>query len=170
MFYNEITSFCENLDGIRVFIDSLEPVLLEKIKENYKKDAEDLKVLQLALSEVASEKDEKKIILSEEGKQKIRENFDGDIIIDKSEDGEGVSFSVNGNDGERFENAMKNLAKLEQQKMLLYKSALMSIISTVECFIADILKVYFNEYKHEITSTLISKKDKQFTMDELESF
>lgn len=170
MFYSEITSFYENLDGIRAFIDSLEPVLIEKIEENFKRDAEDLRVLQLALSEAASENDDKKNILSEEGKRKIKENFDGDIVIGKAEDGEGVTLKVNGNGAERFEKAMKNLSKLEQQKMLLYKSTLMSIISAVEGFLADILKAYFNEYKHEITSTLISKKDKQFTMDELESF
>jgi hypothetical protein len=45
MFKSEINSFVQNMDVIRGYINSVEPVLLEKCSENFKKDAEDLSVL-----------------------------------------------------------------------------------------------------------------------------
>lgn len=170
MFYNEIQSFHENLDTIREFIYSLEPVLLQKIDENFKNDVDDLRVLQLILSESNPDNDDNNFKLSEEAKRKIRDNFDGEIIIKQNEDGNGFHLKVNGNGGKRFNKAMLNLRKFNEEKMLLYKSSLMNIISTVECFLSDILQKYLKKYKQEITSVLILKKDKQFTMDELESF
>ncbi len=169
MFNDEIISFRNNLEVIKGFIDFLEPVLLDKIKEDLTKDSEDLIALRLLFNEMDLDNDSE-FKLTEEAKQKIKENFDGDIIIESSEDSEGYSLSVSGNGGDRFDKAMSNLGKLNQQKMLLYKSTLMNIISTVECFLGDVLRVYFNEYKNEISPALILKKDKQFTMDELESF
>ncbi|HHY22771.1 MAG TPA: hypothetical protein GX527_00815 [Clostridiaceae bacterium] len=170
MFKSEINSFVQNMDVIRGYINSVEPVLLEKCSENFKKDAEDLSVLLLLFNDSRLNDGESDFELSEEAKNKIKENFDGEIIIEPCDDGEGCNLKVNGSGGDRFAKAMENLAKHENQKMLLYKSSLMSIISTVECFILDFLKSYFQQYNHEITSTLISKKDKHFTLDELESF
>lgn len=170
MFKEEIKSLINNMDTIRAFINSVEPVLIEKISENLKRDADDISALLLLFNDINLNDGENDFKLSEEAKSKIKENFDGDIIIEPSIDGKESILKVNGPGGKRFSKAMNNLTKLENQKNLLYKSSLMSIISTVECFFLDLLKSYFIQYPYEITSALISKKDKCFTFDEIISF
>lgn len=171
MFYKESKDFVSNMKAIREFIDLVEPVFIQKRKDHMKNEAKDLSILMLALSDpLLSNIEDGKFQLSEDSKQKIRDNFDGEIVIEKSEDGHGVKVSVNGNGAERFDNAVSMLGEIEKQTSILYKSSLMNIISTVECHFSNLIMSYYKVNTKEITSGLISKKDKHFTLEELESF
>lgn len=170
MLENEIKSFIQNMNTVRAYIDSVEPVLIEKISENLERDQDDLSALLLLFSDPSFNDDDFGLDLTEQAKEKIRENFGGDIIVEHSDDSDGCEIRVIGPGGIRFAKAMEKFTQLENQKKLLYKSSLMSIVSTVECFLLDLLQAYFSKYHNELTSSLISKKDKHFTLDELEAF
>ncbi len=170
MFKSEITRFNQNMDTIRGYIDSVEPVLLEKISENLKKDAEDLSALILLFNEPIFNDEECSIDISDEIKEKVKQKFGGDIVVEPADNELGCTLNVIGPGGKRFTRAISKFYKLENQKILLYRSSLMSIVSTVECFFLDLLQVYFKEYPFEITPALISKKDKHFTLEEIEAF
>ena len=52
----------------------------------------------------------------------------------------------------------------------MYKSILVNLISNIECFLGDILRKYFTVYKGEVEGKLLDKKDKIYTIHELEEF
>ena len=169
MFSEEIHDFTNSMDAIRGFVDSLEPVLIKRIDENFEANSENLGILLLALQDLSSTtEDSQSFSLPEETKKKIKEDFKGDFefIIENGN----INIKTVGEDAFKFGIAINTYKTLNQQKKLLYKSSLMSIISTVEGFLASMLHKYFKTYSTEISPALIIKKDKQFSLSELESF
>lgn len=165
MFENEIKKLNNNLDAIKGFINLVDPVLEERREENFKRDKDDLELLEIMLSSFIDDEETK---ISDEAKKRIEENFEGKFSIEKYD--KGFKLSVSGKGGERFGKAMQRIREISEQKRLLYKSCLMNIISASECFLADLLKTYFKEYPQAMKMTLIKGDDKFFSYDNLTSF
>lgn len=101
-------------------------------------------------------------------KKEIQKNFFGKIDVYKNEKGWGISTS--GEDTDIIANAMTNIKMMNMQLELIYKSILVNSVSTVECYLGNLLKKYFVMYKGEIVGKLIEEKDKIYTIHELEEF
>lgn len=104
----------------------------------------------------------------EQVKLEVKDFFIGDIDISREE--EEWVISTSGEDTEKFNNAATNMDILNKQIELMYKSILVNLISNIECFLGDVLRKYFTVYKGEVAGKLLEKKDKIYTIHELEEF
>ncbi len=169
MFTNEITEFTMSLDALDSYSEYIEPLVWENVKKRFEKEAvvmEALKITFHKLGELPEDATKEDI---ECVKKEVRPFFAGEIDVEYSEDDWKIIFT-SGEDGERLDNAATNMEILNRQIELMYKSILINLVSTAECFVGDVLKKYFSQYKGEIVGKLINEQDKIYTIHELEEF
>jgi len=168
MFTKEISEITMSLDALRDFSEYVEPLVLEKIEKQFQSEFKAMKSVGIAfeiLNKLPHDATDEEI---NNAKQEIKKYFLEEIEINKEEDGWGIS--TTGKDSDIITNAMTNMKMLDKQLILMYKSILVNLISTVECYFGNVLKRYFIEYKGEIIGKLIETKDKVYTINELEMF
>lgn len=168
MFTKEISEITMSLDALRDFSEYVEPLVLEKIEKQFQSEFKAMKSVGIAfeiLNKLPHDASDEEI---NNAKQEIKKYFLEEIEINKEEEGWGIS--TTGKDSDIITNAMTNMKMLDKQLILMYKSILVNLISTVECYLGNVLKRYFLEYKGEIIGKLIESKDKVYTINELEMF
>ncbi|QDU55843.1 hypothetical protein [Aeoliella mucimassa] len=117
----------------------------------------------LAISSLASED----LQLDEEFKSKLTSEFDGDIHIEVSEDGDhqkSAKISIDGPGEHAFDELMKKLTKRSYQTGLLYQNSLISLVSSAEWFLSQLLHLFFEKYPDAAQVS-----DKQLPLKELQT-
>ena len=160
MFTKQIYSFAQTLDGLRSFVDLVDPFLDKKGREATKKHAGNLTPLILGFAKTDPDL-LKQIGLTEARLQKL---FKGNIKIKKGKGGDGplFSISVSGPQGRAFDTAMSEISAARERISLLYQNSLISLVSAVECFLSQIIHTYFGTVPEAM-----SDRDKVFSFDDL---
>lgn len=163
MFSDYIESFARTLDGLRSFIDLVQPFLDKKGREARKRGAGNLAPLILGFAQ-DNPSLLKKLGLTE---SQLRKTFDGDIKIKKGKGGEEplFSISVSGPQSRAFDESMIEITRASQRISLLYQNSLISLISAVECFLSQIIHKYYY-----VVPDALSNKDKVLSFDDLKNF
>lgn len=154
------------IDNLREFTVIVEPVLHAHRKVLVSKHAKDLLPLMLVMKEADPERF-KKLGVSKEARAKMAKMAAEvvEVTREKKKKGRSFSFRVLGEHGPRFEAAMKEIRKGEFSLQLLYKSVLISLISTVEWFLSRLIHAYYAQFPG-----LIDTSDKNFTLADLKKF
>jgi len=134
-----IKQFAENLEGLREFVEVIEPVLQERRERLMESNASNLLPLILALTQIGPDSEP----LDPQLLEKARSRFDGEISIDLSDDAKAATISVKGPGFHRFHEAMKGLEKAGYHTDLLYQNSLSALVSATEWFLSQILRWIF---------------------------
>lgn len=163
MFTEHIATFARTLDGLRSFVDVLQPFLVKKDRQAWKEHAIDLAPLLLGFAK--SDPSLLKTLGLKEAQ--IRKSFDGDIEIGKVRAGEQMSFSIkiSGPQSQQVERAISEIGQAKERVSLLYQNSLISLISAVECLLSQIIHTYY-----DAVPAGMSSKDKVFSFDDLKNF
>nr|WP_288833215.1 hypothetical protein [uncultured Flavobacterium sp.] len=155
-----ITQFKDNIEGLRDFVDLVEPFLKEKESETIKSEKDNLLPILAALNEL-----DENFSLTEEMKKSINDRV-GKITTTEvdSEDGKSIKINFEKTDS-NIEKALNKMLKSNLQKELLYKSSLMSLASTAEWFTYQLFHNYYSLYPYPL-----EHKDKFFSLDDLKEF
>lgn len=163
MFSRHIQMFADTLDGLRSFVNLVQPFLDKKGREAQKKHAGNLIPLILGFA-----KTDPSLLKSLDFKEsRLRQSFDGDIEIKKGKEGNKPSFSVRvtGPQKHGFDTAISEIVQAKERVSLLYQNSLISLISAVECLMSQIIHTYYN-----VVPAAMSDKDKVFSFDDLKNF
>jgi hypothetical protein len=179
MFEKHIRDFNENILGLREFIDLIDPFLKEKRKEHEehvsplifsgllkmalaqkeKLDTDDISKFEELQADI-----ENKII--EKYKQPIEILLEEhDESIGESEKESGFKLMIKTQNNPEIRSHIENTHKTNNHIELLYKNALISLMSSVEWFFSQILHYYYNKYPE---SAGIQKKT--MSLSELKTF
>ncbi|MGA9996678.1 MAG: hypothetical protein WBP93_14770 [Pyrinomonadaceae bacterium] len=173
MLKDMILSYVENIDALRDFADSIKLLLEEHTTRILNtKEPELIKrveKLQSVLGSMPQEKRDELIgkSLDTEPDKELREllGFDFTLQRKKDETGKGhIEFGLSLNIVEASDNIQQIYFKTEKQKELLYKSSLITLTSTVELFLSQLLHFYFEQFPGAVGSDV-----KFFSLDELKS-
>lgn len=170
MFKDFITEFHENIEGLREFVELIGPFLDEHQAKVRKSQSKTLLPLQLAVLKHSIVDESKNPEVYEEIDTLLKESFDGEIEVETNSDGESDSpksflLKINSDKKSDINYAIKEIEKSEGLKTRLYRSSLLSLLSTVEWFYSQILHYYYDQHPE---SAGISGKT--LTLDELKSF
>ena len=163
MFAKHIRTFADTLDGLRAFVDLVQPFLDKKSREASKKHAPNLVPLLLGMAK--TNPDILKSLKLDE--TQLRESFDGNIKVEQGKGGDQPSFTiqVSGPQSSDFDQAMAEVGQAKERVSLLYQNSLISLISAVECFLSQIIHTYY-----DAVPDAMSDKDKVFSFDDLSNF
>jgi len=159
MFTKFISEFEDNIQGLRDFVQLINPILEEHQKKIEKESAIYLKPIELAIQRHLEED----VFEKEKLDVKFKEIFEGDIKVEIDEE-KNISFSING-DSTSIDEAFAKMGKTQFQKEQLYKSSFISLLSSVEWFYSQILHFHYEKYPD---SASINKKS--ITLDDLKTF
>jgi hypothetical protein len=170
MFAEQIKSFSQNLNNLRDFVEMVSSFLDEKNQQEIKDNAEALLPLMLAMHKLHPEDsplDEDEISKIE---KKIGSGFKISLIDDgkkeeKESGGKGIQFKVEGDGNKKFSDAMKVFRADHHRKTALYCNSLISLVSSVEWFLAQLIHKHYKE-----NPGIVGSKEKQFSLDELAAF
>lgn len=168
MFKQQIFSFSENLENLRDFVDTVSAFLSEKQEEDLKKNAINFAPFVLAMHQL----DPDEFKLDNQTILKIEREFGSKIetIVIEEKDGEiskkGVSFKLESDAHKKFISAMKSYkANEHHRREALYGNALISLISSVEWFLSQLIHKHYKENPGMIGTT-----EKQFSLGDLSNF
>jgi hypothetical protein len=170
MFAEQIKSFSQNLNNLRDFVEMVSSFLDEKNQQEIKDNAEALLPLMLAMHKLHPEDsplDDDEISKIE---KKIGSGFKISLIDDgkkeeKESGGKGIQFKVEGDGNKKFSDAMKVFRADHHRKTALYCNSLISLVSSVEWFLAQLIHKHYKE-----NPGIVGSKEKQFSLDELAAF
>lgn len=160
-----IEQFSDNLDQIREFIDVLEPLLATKKNEQIKKDAKYIIPLMLAIAD----NEEVDLDIDDDFKEKLKLSTSKEIkIINDEKDGKKASKIVfkDTKTVKEFNLAVKNFKSTIENPKILYKSALISLISSVEWHFSNIFHYHYSK-EPEVFPL---KSEKKFSYSQLKDF
>lgn len=155
-----VSQFGENLAALRDFVELIEPVLSSRQKTVMKERASHLAPLMCALHEM--DPDNFPEPLSADAMSRA---YGSDIrveVIRDSDEPSPVSLRLHGNDAP-FRSAVKELTRSGQHMTLLYRNALVSLVSYVEWFVSRILHEHYDVHPGALES------DRCLSLKELES-
>jgi hypothetical protein len=170
-----ILEYVESIDALRDFVDSLK-LRLEEHANRVVNAAEEpylterVEKLQAVLGDM--EKEKRNTLLSKplteiESNEELKEllGFQYTLQMKKDEKGNNyMEFGVPLNVNEASEPIRQLLFKTEEQKALLYKSSLITLTSTVELFLSQLLHFYFDRFPDAVGADT-----KFFSLDDLKS-
>lgn len=141
---NALRKFAQNLEDLRDFVDLLAPVLTGRQESQFKQDAQYLAPLALVIHELNLD-----FMPADEGlRTRLQNTYEDKIEITR--DGQGsdqkLNFKVKGDLAKPFSEAMKRMAKGKEQIALLYRSALISLVSAAEWYLSQLLHTYFDRF------------------------
>ena len=160
MFAKEVVEFSRNLESLRDFVELVDAHLEEKNLDDIKSDPMSFAPLMLLMHK----QHPNKFQLEEELIDKIRERFGSEIdfIEEESESGKEIELKLNDEGQKRFSTAMAKLSKSQKRQSSLYQSSLVTIISYVEWFLAQLIHRYYDKNPKSI-----GLKDKQLSLNDL---
>jgi len=170
MFAEQIMAFSQNLNNLRDFVEMVSSFLDEKSHEEIKDNAEALLPLMLAMHKLHPDESD----LDEGDISKIEKKIGSGIKVslideDESENGDpivkGAKFKIEGDGDKKFSEAMKVLRADHDRKTALYCNSLISLVSSVEWFLAQLIHKHYKE-----NPGIVGSKEKQFSLDELAAF
>lgn len=162
MYDNIISAFWKNLESLRDFVDVVSGFLDERSKEDLSTDPDALIPLAIALSELKLDDP-----LDKKQKNKLLRLYGGDIQdikaenADKNKDGS-IKITLKSKNPERYQKVFDSISKSSARRGQLYQSALISLISTVENFVAQLAHKHFND-----NPNAIGIKEKTLSLDDL---
>lgn len=161
MFKKEILEFSFNLESLREFVELVDTHLKDKSLEEMKEDPMSFAPLILVMNKTHPEK----FPLKEEIKSKLINSLSGELEVtsEKSnEDRTTFTLNVNNNDSSKIKASMDKISKKQKRSSSLYQSALISVISYVEWFLAQLIHSYYRS-----NPNAIGIKDKQLSLNDL---
>lgn len=153
-----ITNFSKNLEALREFLLLVKSFLEKQSADFQQAKALDLIPLRFAIAEVNPSP---QMAISEEEAKRLREQFGSDFNVIKTEE-KTVTIQVPGEAGARFQSAIKVLSGASAHQTLLYRNCLISLVSSAEWFLSQIVTQYFQAFP-EAAGT----KDKSITLEDL---
>lgn len=162
MYDNIISTFWKNLEALRDFVDVVSGFLDEKTDKDLSTDPEALIPLAIAMSELKLSEP-----LDKKKKRELLKLCGGDIQDIKAEDEEtskdgSVKISFKSKNPKRYQDVFDSISKSSARRNQLYQSALISLISTVENFVAQLAHKHFND-----NPNAIGIKEKTLSLDDL---
>ena len=163
MFKKEIREFCRNLESLRDFINLVDAHLTEKTKDEISSDPSGFVPLLIMLSKQFPEQ----FGLENEKIEKAKKLFGHEIDIMEEDDDDGTKYSFDMSDDaqHKFSFAMNKLSKNQDRKSSLYQSSLVTVISYVEWFLAQIIHKFYDK-----NPNAVGLKDKQISLEDLYNF
>lgn len=172
--YNELLEkFKNSIEGLRDFVDLIQPMLNEYLKKEFEKHNKAFEPLALA-RQIELETDDKK---KSELQERLKEIFDGEINVsveddlkenesDEKTEGENKKFSfIIKGDTTKIDEAFQFSVKSNEQRNLLYVNSLISLLSSAEWFYSQLLHFFYDK-----NPNAAGIKKKTLTLDELKSF
>lgn len=153
-----MVNLARNLDGLREFLTVVK-TFLEKEAMDYQ-ESRSRELIPLALAMSASGKDPD-LALSEERELELRKAFGAEFQLTKTADG-GVRIEIPGEANKRFADAIKGLSANSSHQTLLYRNCLISLISSAEWFLSQVLSQFFKAYPDAA-----GIRDKTLTLEDL---
>jgi len=154
-----ITNFTENLEGLREFLTVVEAFLQKEASDYQTKRAVDLIPLAVGLSVAQNSPlpqfDEKEL-------SNLKRKFGAEFQVEPTEEG-GVKISVPGRARQRFNDALKGLSANSSHQELLYRNCLISLISSAEWFLSQVLRQFF-----EAIPDAAGIEEKALTLEDLQ--
>lgn len=163
MFAKEMESLADTLLGLREFVGLLHPFLREKAKATFRSRARELAPLGLAIAKTRPDL----VADIKPFEHMIARFFDGKVVVKKRRGGDasGLTISITGPGGFAFGKALHEVEAAERRIDLLYISSLISLISAVECFLAQVVYKYY-----DTVPGAVPDKDKLLSLEDLKSF
>jgi hypothetical protein len=174
MFAEQIMSFSQNLNNLRDFVQMVASFLDEKKQEEIKENAEALLPLMLAMHKLNPEEsplDEDEISKLEKKVgagfkvSLIEEDEENEATIEGKSEKKGIKFKLEGDGNSKFSEAMKVFGADQHRKTALYCNSLISLVSSVEWFLAQLIHKHYKE-----NPGIVGSKEKQFSLEELAAF
>lgn len=170
MFSKLLHQFNSNINGLREFVELIQPMLDEYHKSEREKY--DKAFLPLAIAHKIHLEDDEELKLKL--KEELNEMFDGEIEVttksldeednESEEDGKKLSFKVKG-DTSKIDDAFEFQVKSSEQKDLLYVNSFINLLSSAEWFYSQILHFFYDQHPNAA-----GVKKKTLTLEELKSF
>jgi hypothetical protein len=142
MFENEIRNYADNLDALREYVDSLQPVLLEHIKSTMLENASELAPLLEVFARIIPNPPQELL--------KAASTWDHEITIEEQPESESDrnmrSFSIQLADPAKsiaFDSAMETLNRKDQHIQLLLRNSLITLVSSAEWFLSQVIHGYY---------------------------
>ncbi|UOQ76678.1 hypothetical protein MUN84_19475 [Hymenobacter sp. 5516J-16] len=165
MFDKYISEFHESIEGLKEFVELINPFLSEYEEKVFDENADSLRPIVLAMLKNRANNEAEAIKYGEE----LKSIFDGEIeVVEKRSDkGDvlGTSFKFISGDSSNITSALDNIAKTTKQKEQLYKSSLISLLSSVEWFFSQILHFYYDKFPESA-----GIKNKTLKLEDIKSF
>lgn len=160
MFGKEILEFSRNLEGLRDFIELVDAHLEEKNMDALKEDPAAFAPLMLIMSKHYPDEFE----LDETKLERIKNRFGSNIefIEEEAESGKKFEIKLDEDGQKKFSSAMEKISKNQSRKSSLHQSSLVTIISYVEWFLAQLIHKYYDKHPDSI-----GLKDKQLSLNDL---
>lgn len=172
MYKELLDKFETSINGLRDFVDLIQPMLDEYHKNESEKHNKAFEPLALAKQIHIEEDADKKSQL----KERLKEVFDGEIEVtigDLEEEAESenseqenkkFAFKIKG-DTTKIDQAFQFSVKSDEQRNLLYVNSLISLLSSAEWFYSQLLHFFYDKNPH-----VAGIKKKTLTLEELKSF
>ena len=158
-FVGPMKNFTRNLSGLHEFLTLIQAFLDKEAKDWTHNNLTDLIPIQFALAELVPNPEE---VLPVDDKESLKGRFGAEFTVEKIEDG-GVRISIEGDAGKRVGDAIKGLSLNSRHKKLLYRNCLISLISSAEWFLSQVLRRFF-----EAHPDAASVKEKTLTLADLQ--
>jgi hypothetical protein len=158
MFQKEVVEFSENLESLRDFIELVDAHLNEKNKDLLGQSPIDFAPLMLFMKL----KHPENFDLDDDKVSKLIKEFGSEIEFIDNEEKKSTQIKLNQEGSTKFFAAMKRFSKTQKRKLSLYQSSLVTIISYVEWFLAQLIHRYYDK-----NPNAIGLKDKQLSLNDL---
>lgn len=157
---HSMRTFSENLLALRDFVKLVGSLLNERQAAFMKDRRKDFFPILAALPE------EKRREMPADDFEKLRQEFGAEVTVEMSQEGERYHLKISDvAAGKRLIEAIKGVQTDTKHRALLYRSALISLVSAAEWFLSQVIREYFNKYPDAI-----GKKEKSLSLDDLRSF
>lgn len=163
MFIIPLKQFISNLNSLRDFVDFVDPILTRKQGEEGKKNSKNLLPMLLALNKI----DPQAFPITDKAKKELDKlEFNFKYELKKNDDPEKPSVSIQISDDKDgvFSKAFGSFIKIKSQKDHLYKTSLISLISSAEWFISQLLHTYYEKYPDSF-----NKNEKLLSIEDIKS-
>jgi hypothetical protein len=163
-FAKALRTLTNNMEGLREFVTTVESYLKERQMKIVEKNASHLTPFYLAMRKLNPEDFPTTKVSDEEAAKR----FKGEISISVKDEGDGkktAQIKISGEGGKDFDRAMEELGKNNQSIQLLYSNTLISLLSSVELFLSQLIHLYYRQFPEAVTS-----KDKVFSFEDLKGF
>jgi hypothetical protein len=152
-----IQNFSDKLLALGDFVTVIGSVLDQNATEFLKHRSRDMIPMTFAMHSMNPDSGKQ---LTQEA-ARLKEEFGAEIVVEPLDTGEGCQIKLSGEASERFLAAMKGWLTGRQHRSLLYRSALISLVSAGEWFLSQVIREYFTRYPDaaEIKDKTLTFKD-----------
>lgn len=137
----QIRNFSSNLENLREFVALLSPFLKEHERTFMKAHNKDFAPLILAISKIKPIPG-----MPEIDADAVSKIFGSKVSVEVLEDGKTCTVTLEDEDNDRFETALKGMSERSGHHSLLYRNALISLISSAEWFLSQMLRKFFEAH------------------------